>query len=59
MTQINVNIRIDNLKEELKNEEKQHDQLETQLSNLIEKLHQVPTSRVRVTNTTKNKGRRK
>ncbi|SMN19831.1 similar to Saccharomyces cerevisiae YPR179C HDA3 Subunit of a possibly tetrameric trichostatin A-sensitive class II histone deacetylase complex [Maudiozyma saulgeensis] len=59
ITESDVNIRIDKLKEELKEEEKYHDELEGKLSNLIKKLHQVPTTRVRSTNTTKNKGRRK
>lgn len=59
VTQIEVAVRIDNLKDELKKEESYHEELESKLSILIEKLHQVPTSRVRTSNITKGKGRRK
>ncbi|GMM58934.1 Hda3 protein [Maudiozyma humilis] len=57
--QDDVNERIERIRIELKNEEKAHDELEVSLTDLIERLHKVPTLRVRTSNTTKGKGRRK
>lgn len=55
----NVNDRMKWMRSELKNEEKAHDELEASLTDLIERLHKVPTSRARTSSTTKGKGRRK
>lgn len=59
LKQDGVNQRIEQLKQELKDKEKDHDKLEAKLSELVEKLHQVPTPRIRTSNTSKSRSRRK